>query len=440
MPQFSTNAAVSLEKHVEIKTKPIESKLEDIDYVYEITKCVEWIKSNQFQKVCLQFPDVLLPDASEVALKLQSILEQTIYVLGDTAYESCCIDYIAAAHINADAIIHFGPICFSKTSANIPYLSIYDKHELEIGKLITKNQITILVDSPYIHRIDELLSAFGSYSNVHIQTIDEDPLIIKSKLIVFIGDNKRKLINIELIYKPQHLYYFNSTNIGIFEAQSIILKRRNFIIEKIKDSQTIGIIIGTLGVKNYLQIIERLKKIITGSGKKYYLISVGKPTVAKLANFTEIDIYVMVTCSLSEIYESRDFYKPIATPYDVEVALNSQRDGIINFSFDFNTYMNENFDCDIRSTPIEPDVSLLTNTIRAQSTEEGDGRSSVTEEGSILALRTDGTVAMNSHFGAGYLANRSWKGLVQDVESQSPELAQRGRTGIAERYNTEPNE
>lgn len=71
-----------------------------------------------------------------------------------------------------------------------------------------------------------------------------------------------------------------------------ILKRRYFLIEKIKDSSTIGIIIGTLAVKNYLRIINRIKKIIQASGRKYYVISVGKPTVAKLANFLEVCIYV----------------------------------------------------------------------------------------------------------------------------------------------------
>lgn len=81
--------------------------------------------------------------------------------------------------------------------------------------------------------------------------------------------------------------YYDGT-VKIFEDASKIIKRRHFIIEKIKDSETIGIIIGTLGVKNYLQILDRIKSLISQSGKKYYLISVGKPTVAKLANFPEV--------------------------------------------------------------------------------------------------------------------------------------------------------
>lgn len=89
------------------------------------------------------------------------------------------------------------------------------------------------------------------------------------------------------ILVAEQLYYFEES-IKQFDTHSRILKRRNYLMEKIKDSKTIGIVIGTLAVQNYLKIIERLKSLIKSRGKKYYLISVGKPTVAKLANFQEV--------------------------------------------------------------------------------------------------------------------------------------------------------
>lgn len=86
------------------------------------------------------------------------------------------------------------------------------------------------------------------------------------------------------------MYYFDACGSGIqqYEQNEMILKRRYFLIEKIRDSRTIGIVIGTVSVANYLEIIDRLKKLIENSGKKYYLISVGKPTVAKLANIGDV--------------------------------------------------------------------------------------------------------------------------------------------------------
>lgn len=88
------------------------------------------------------------------------------------------------------------------------------------------------------------------------------------------------------------LYHFDPdkqpAEIKQYQPDSKLIKKRYYLIEKIRDANTIGIVIGTLAVKNYLKVIERIKKLAEVSGKKYYLISVGKPTVAKLANIGEV--------------------------------------------------------------------------------------------------------------------------------------------------------
>lgn len=53
MPQsaFYAHENVSLDKNVDTTIKLVQTKPEDLDFVYEINKCVDWIKSNNFQKV-----------------------------------------------------------------------------------------------------------------------------------------------------------------------------------------------------------------------------------------------------------------------------------------------------------------------------------------------------------------------------------------------------
>ncbi|CAG9854447.1 unnamed protein product [Phyllotreta striolata] len=438
---FSSNEAVSLEKQVDLLCTPIETKPEDLEAVYEISRCAEWIRSNNFKKVCLQFPDHLLADSSEVILRLQGILNQTVYLLGDTAYESCCIDYIAAAHIDADAIIHFGPVCFSKTSASLPYINIYEKKSLDLEKLRAQfeekfndeqYEIVILVDTIYLHLFDALEKVFRDLCNVSLQRIDAIECNQTFNCLCFLSDNDRKLLNVALNFKPKILYYYDG-NIKVFENASKVVKRRNFIIEKIKDSETVGIIIGTLGVKNYLEILARTKTLISNSGKKYYLISVGKPTVAKLANFPELDIYVVITCSMNEIYESRDFYKPIATPFDIEIALNRNADSISDFTYDYNAFLGNT---EIASnTEAVGDVSLLTNKLRVPVTTE----EIKDPEDTTVAVKDAGTIAL-SNSGAGYLAQRSWQGLEQNLGRTEPHLAKEGRDGIPLHYRNEEHQ
>lgn len=105
----------------------------------------------------MQFPDHLLTDSSAVALRLQENLHQSIYILADTSYESCCVDYVAAAHIDADAIIHYGPVCFSQLTDNVPYLLIHEKFDIDIELLRQKilelkpTELIVLLDSEYLY-------------------------------------------------------------------------------------------------------------------------------------------------------------------------------------------------------------------------------------------------------------------------------------------------
>jgi diphthamide biosynthesis protein 2 len=71
-----------------------------------------------------------------------------------------------------------------------------------------------------------------------------------------------------------------------------------------------------------MEIIEYLKQIIQNAGKNYYLLSVGKLSVAKLANFLEIDIFVTVACPENTLVDSSEYYKPIVTPFELQIALD----------------------------------------------------------------------------------------------------------------------
>lgn len=64
--------------------------------------------------------------------------------------------------------------------------------------------------------------------------------------------------------------------------------RRLYLIEKIRDSHTIGILVGTLGAHGYLDCVKRLKELCKIKRKKSYIVAVGKPNVPKVANFPEV--------------------------------------------------------------------------------------------------------------------------------------------------------
>lgn len=48
---FFSNEVISLEKSIDLTSTPVETKLEDLDEVYEINRCSKWIQTNNFQRV-----------------------------------------------------------------------------------------------------------------------------------------------------------------------------------------------------------------------------------------------------------------------------------------------------------------------------------------------------------------------------------------------------
>ena len=61
--------------------------------------------------------------------------------------------------------------------------------------------------------------------------------------------------------------------------------RRYMMVEKTKDADRIGILVGTLGASKYGAIIDQVRQNVKKAGKRVYTFLVGKPNVPKLANF-----------------------------------------------------------------------------------------------------------------------------------------------------------
>ena len=69
---------------------------------------------------------------------------------------------------------------------------------------------------------------------------------------------------------------------------SRMLMKRHYVVEQIKDANSVGILVGTMGMAGFRDIISRLKKILSACGKKTYTFVVGKLNPNKLANFPEV--------------------------------------------------------------------------------------------------------------------------------------------------------
>ena len=63
----------------------------------------------------------------------------------------------------------------------------------------------------------------------------------------------------------------------------------------------------------YRQALQRVKSIIKLSGRKSYMFLIGKINPAKLLNFPEIDVFVLVACPENSLLDSKVLFKPVVS-------------------------------------------------------------------------------------------------------------------------------
>ena len=352
---------------------------------YEISRTIEEIRRGRYKRIALQFPDRLLPDAPRVAaalrdglraarskisgqkkpelnindLSLQSDgqVEARPYILGDTSYGACCVDEIAAEHINADVVIHYGRACLSPT-ARLPVIYVFVKQDLDLESVanVFKEQypekhqkVMLMADmafSSYVPKLVELLREQG-YTNLYATEIVHDPssMVPNRTVPEEVANNPASLADWSLFHigsPPSSLLLLLASRVLSFyiyeprinsngsriptsqRATAVMMRRRYALLLRAATAPIIGILLNTLSHKSLLPTLAAIQEQIRAAGKKSYTFVVGKINPAKLANFAEIEAWVVVGCWESELVEGDGFWKPMITPWELSVALQNE--------------------------------------------------------------------------------------------------------------------
>jgi diphthamide biosynthesis protein 2 len=288
-------------------------------------------------------------------------------------------------HLNAHIIIRIGESCLTRNK-QLPVYFLYENleignnnsREINLKKILTQieenqssnhndnnqgNNLSLLFyHHKYTNIIEKIKSDFSNFQNLKISTIPfqpdmytsefnqaEDLLnysrilkkvkeISKNDKIYYLGQESDKLISeISLRYINSNKIYLISeneneesqSNFSITEmtskiVNSIYFKRFN-LIQKAKESEIFGIIVGSLSISGLNQILDELKNTFKKNNKKFYTFLLGKITLEKLANFVDfIDCFVLLACPFSDFYDFKTLMKPMVSPLDVEMALNEE--------------------------------------------------------------------------------------------------------------------
>ncbi|KAL2863785.1 uncharacterized protein BJX67DRAFT_374271 [Aspergillus lucknowensis] len=376
---------------------------EELAVTYEIERTLKEIREARYKRIALQFPDEMLPDAPRVfqllsrGLEARDIVEGSssthkgganggdaaenglaadamsrldvrdtaepapkLYILADTSYGTCCVDEVAAEHVNADVVVHYGRSCLSPT-ARLPVIYVFTRKPLALDSLVKafketypdlSTKVILAADVTYSDHVPEVYSRLEreGYSNLFATGLVHDPSsVIPNRTVPdSVKEVPESLSDWQLFHISEpptallltlasrvaaiHIYPTDDpagTDVKpLSVSTTAALRRRYAILTRLSTIPVFGILVNTLSVKNYLHIVEHVKEKIAAAGKKSYLFVVGKLNAAKLANFSEIGGWVVIGCWESSLVDSKDFWTPVITPFELEFALKGDAERV----------------------------------------------------------------------------------------------------------------
>ena len=103
------------------------------------------------------------------------------------------------------------------------------------------------------------------------------------------------------------------------------LSRRFYLMQRAASASIIGILVATLSGSHTLPALSRVSALITAAGKRHYTVAVGRPSPAKLANFTEVELWVLLSCPFSALLQDEaEYWRHVVTPFELEMALKGK--------------------------------------------------------------------------------------------------------------------
>ncbi|KAJ2028307.1 Diphthamide biosynthesis protein 2 [Coemansia sp. S610] len=452
---------------------------------YEVEQTAAVINAGNYRRVALQFPDHLLSHSTLVSTELQGRIDADarVFILADTSYGSCCVDEVAADHYSADLIVHYGRTCLS-LSSRIPVFYVFGRDPLDkdhcaelAAGCLEGRRLLVMSDVPLAYAVPEVAQSLGRrrdgegalvFGQVVASEIAVDGRLYDPKqagvaagrswqlpreesigdyTVLYLGGESLTLTNILLTVRCRSVFSYDPATRLLREESLQVnrhLARRFKMVQHARDADVIGIVVGTLAATRYLRVIEALKGMIRRAHKKFYVFVVGKLNVAKLANFAEIETYVLVACPENSLVDSKEFFAPVVTPFEMLLALSKSRQWTGDYVTDFHAFLDdadrELMDEAVDDDDDRPHFSLITGALK-QSRRFNDPREDVDGEGQ-LAVRNGRTEIAQylGSAGAEFLLTRSFRGLGHDDQesrSDEPALATEGRSGIARGYANE---
>lgn len=401
------------------------------------------------------------------------------------------MDEVAAAHVKADCIIHYGRASLTPLS-HIPAYYVFPAEDLDVDQVATtllshtfisngaesidadvassSQQFLIFLDQIYADHAEALHHELSKKAlNLEIAKLmpcSADPMgtrastaavlpqkkekekekeetdvdcaggytwkrRLESKAkIVWIGDFEApSRLQLQMMYNSYDWLSYDPAQGHADEGLDVetkrTLKRRYYNIEKAKNAKIVGILMGTLGAGGYKEVLRSVRHAAQVAGKKTYTLLMGKPNPAKLANFPEIDVFVLISDPQAQILNDKEYLAPIITPHEALIAFNDATWDPSSYRLDFGGLIHSEMSADSEETVSD---KVLVEHLKTALTVRPLGKQGCLQCKEALEPRSAAEF---------FVYKRSWKGLDRSGEGEGDDALDTGGPSgevVSERY------
>lgn len=320
------------------------------NYNFEIHKTIWKIRTAAAKgpiTVALQMPEGLLMYACIISDIIKRFTACDTVIMGDVTYGACCVDDFTADKLGAQYMIHYGHSCLVPINqTRVPTLYVFVEISFDVTHLCDvirahfqpEDRLILMGTIQFTNMANAALERLAE-SFPRLSMSQAKPLSAGEALgctapilppdahaLIFIADGRFHL-EAAMIQNPALPAYrydpYSRTMTRESYDTPAMQRTRLQAIETARGCRVFGVILGTLGRQGSPGIFTRMRALLAERGKVVIPFLMAEINPQKLKAMPTIEVWVQVACPRLSIDWSGGFDRPVLTPYELEVALDS---------------------------------------------------------------------------------------------------------------------
>lgn len=271
--------------------------------------------------------------------------------MGDVTYGACCIDDYTARALGCDILVHYAHSClipvdvtkiktlyvFVDISIDTPHLLATLERNFQPGKTIA--MVGTIQFNATLHTVKPVLERAGFRILIpQITPLSKGEILgctsprlstDQADLILYLGDGRFHLES-AMIHNPSlpaYRYdpYSRKLTRETYDHEEMHDLRRQ-AIKLAKNGKKWGLILGSLGRQGNPHTMTMIESILNKRGIPFINLLLSEIFPGKLAMMNDVDCWVQVACPRLSIDWGYAFPKPLLTPYEALVALETREE------------------------------------------------------------------------------------------------------------------